>query len=76
MAIKVVQPTRADMAKCVARFGELVPCSTGVVDMGLLPESERTFLNVLGFSQPKGEGQFCFLNAIAICIPAGMMRTI
>lgn len=58
MAITVIQPTRAEMAKCVARFSDLVPCNTGVVDMGLLPESERTFLNVLGFSQPKGEGQF------------------
>ena len=58
MAIKIVQPTRAEMSKCVARFSELVPCKTGVVDMGLLPESERTFLNVLGFSQPQGDGQF------------------
>ena len=58
MAIKAIQPTRAEMSKCVARFSELVPCNTGVVDMGLLPESERTFLNVLGFSQPQGEGQF------------------
>ena len=58
MAIKTIQPTRAEMSRCVARFSELVPCNTGVVDMGLLPESERTFLNVLGFSQPLGEGQF------------------
>lgn len=58
MAIKVIQPTRAEMEKCVARFNDLIPCNTGVVDMGLLPDSERTFLNVLGFSQPKGEGQF------------------
>ena len=57
MAIKVIQPTRADMAKCVARFSDLVPCNTGVVDMELLPECERTFLNVLGFSQPKEEGK-------------------
>jgi len=58
MAIKTIQPTRSEMSKCVARFSELIPCNTGVVDMGLLPESERTFFNVLGFSQPKGEGQF------------------
>ncbi|MFN0163732.1 MAG: hypothetical protein ACKVQQ_21070 [Burkholderiales bacterium] len=58
MAIQVTQPARAEMARCVARFKDLVPCNTGVVDMGLLPESERTFLNVLGFSQPKGDGQF------------------
>ena len=42
MAIKIVQPTRAEMSKCVARFSELVPCNTGVVDMGLLPESEHS----------------------------------
>jgi quercetin dioxygenase-like cupin family protein len=58
MAINVIQPSRNEMAKCVARFSELIPCKTGVVDMQLLPESDRTFLNVLGFSQPKGEGQF------------------
>ena len=58
MAINVIQPSRAEMSKCVARFADLIPCNTGVVDMQLLPESERTFLNVLGCSQPKGEGQF------------------
>lgn len=48
MAINVNQPSRAEMAKCVARFADLVSCHTGAVDMQLLPESERSFLNVLG----------------------------
>ncbi len=56
MAINVIQPTRAEMAKCLARFGDLTRCDAGVVDMQL-PECQRTFLNVLGFSQPQGEGQ-------------------
>ncbi len=56
MAIKVIQPSRADMAKCLARFSDLTRCDAGVVDMQL-PECRRTFLNVLGFSQPHGEGQ-------------------
>ncbi len=57
MAINVIQPARAEMAKCVARFGDLARCETGLPDMQL-PDCQRTFLNVLGFSQPKGEGQF------------------
>ena len=57
MAIKVVQPSRDAMMKCVARFSDLARCETGLPDMQL-PDCRRTFLNVLGFSQPKGEGQF------------------
>lgn len=57
MAINVIQPARAEMAKCVARFADLKRCSTGLPDM-LLPDCERTFLNVMGFAQPKEEGQF------------------
>lgn len=64
MAIEVTQPTRADMQRCVARFAELRRCSTGLPDMQL-PECERTFLNVLGFSQPKGEGQFSPFGDVA-----------
>ncbi len=57
MAINLIQPARAEMAKCVARFGDLARCETGLPDMQL-PDCQRTFLNVLGFSQPKGAGQF------------------
>ncbi|MBL8386068.1 MAG: cupin domain-containing protein [Burkholderiales bacterium] len=57
MSITVIQPSRAEMQRCVARFSDLTRCSTGLPDMQL-PECERTFLNVLGFSQPKGEGQY------------------
>ena len=57
MPIKVVKPTRAEMDKCVARFSQLERCDSGLPDMQL-PECRRTFLNVLGFRQPKGEGQY------------------
>ena len=57
MAINVIQPSRAELAKCVARFADLKRCNTGLPDM-LLPDCERTFLNVMGFAQPKEEGQF------------------
>ena len=55
--IATVKPSREDLARCVARFDDLVRCDTGLPDMAL-PECRRTFLNVLGFSQPKGEGVF------------------
>ena len=57
MAITVNQPSRDEMTKSIARFSELTRCNTGLPDM-VLPDCQRTFLNVLGFSQPKGEGQF------------------
>ena len=57
MAITVNQPSRDEMTKSIARFSELTRCNTGLPDMAL-PDCQRTFLNVLGFSQPKGEGQF------------------
>ena len=57
MPIAVVKPTRAELDRCVARFGDLQRCDTGLTDMQL-PEGRRTFLNVLGFSQPKAAGQY------------------
>ena len=57
MAITVTQPSRDEMTKSIARFSDLTRCNTGLPDMAL-PDCQRTFLNVLGFSQPKGEGQF------------------
>lgn len=64
MAIEVIQPPRAEIDRCVARFKDLQRCSTGLPDMQL-PECERTFLNVLGFSQPKGEGQYSPFGDVA-----------
>ena len=57
MAIANVKPPRREMQRCIARFENLQRCDTGLPDMAL-PECRRTFLNVLGFSQPKGEGVF------------------
>ena len=57
MAITVTQPSCDEMTRSVARFSDLTRCNTGLPDMAL-PDCQRTFLNVLGFSQPKGEGQF------------------
>lgn len=57
MTIDVIQPSREEMQKCVARFSDLERCNTGLPDM-TLPECRRTFLNVLGFNQPKGDGLF------------------
>lgn len=57
MPIQTTRPSRADMLACVARFDELQRCETGLPDMQL-PECRRAFLNVLGFDQPKGDGQF------------------
>lgn len=57
MPITVTKPTTQEMEKCVARFADLSRCDTGLPDMQL-PECKRTFLNVLGFDQPKGDGQY------------------
>jgi hypothetical protein len=53
MAIPIVKPTLAELQKGIARFSELKGVTTGIPDMKL-PEYHRAFLNVLGFSQPKG----------------------
>ena len=57
MAITVTQPSCDEMTRSVARFSDLTRCNTGLPDMALA-DCQRTFLNVLGFSQPKGDGQF------------------
>ena len=57
MTINVIKPSTQDMLMGLARFSELSRCSTGLPDMGL-PEARRTFLNVLGFEQPEGEGAY------------------
>jgi len=56
MAVPIIKPSLAEVRKGIARFSELERCTTGIPDM-LLPEFQRTFLNVLGFSQPKGVGK-------------------
>ena len=56
MTTQIVKPSLAEVQKGIARFSELERCQTGIPDM-LLPEFNRTFLNVLGFSHPKGTGK-------------------
>ena len=65
MATPIVKPTLAEVQKCIARFSELGRVTTGIPDM-LLPEFNRTFLNVLGFSQPKGVGKVSPFRADAV----------
>ena len=55
MSIPVIKPTLAELEKCIARFSKLERCTTGIPDMQL-PECQRTFLNVLGFSQTVSSG--------------------
>lgn len=56
MTIEIIKPERSDVLKCVARYNELTPITTGLPDMQL-EQCKRTFLSVLGFEQPKGEEQ-------------------
>ena len=55
MSIPVIKPTLAELDKCIARFSKLERCSTGIPDMAL-PECQRTFMNVLGFSKTVSSG--------------------
>jgi len=55
MSIPVIKPTLAELDKCIARFSKLERCSTGIPDMAL-PECQRTFMNVLGFSKVVSSG--------------------
>ena len=57
MSIKVIKSSAQEMERSTARFADLTRCSEGLPDMGI-PESQRTFLNVLGFEQPKGDGAY------------------
>jgi len=57
LTITIIKPETHDVLKGLARFSDLTRCSTGLPDMPL-PEAQRTFLNVLGFEQPMGEGQY------------------
>jgi mannose-6-phosphate isomerase-like protein (cupin superfamily) len=55
MSIPVVKPNRSEMLKCVARFKDLVRNEGGLPDADL-PGYERTFMNILGFKPPEGDG--------------------
>lgn len=57
MTIEIVKPEPAVVMKGVARYRELNGVSTGLPDMDL-PACKRTFYNVLGFVQPKGEEEY------------------
>jgi hypothetical protein len=50
-----IRPTRADMMKRVARFGELVGFDGGLPD-SQMPGCERILYNVIGFQPPGDEG--------------------
>ena len=56
MTIEIIKPQRSEVLKCVARYNELNPITTGLPDMQL-EQCKRTFLSVLGFEQPRGEEQ-------------------
>lgn len=56
MPIPVYKPKRAEIEKCVARFKEIAPINSGLPDMAL-ESCQRSFYNVLGFSQPESEGE-------------------
>ncbi len=52
MAITVIRPSRDEILRGVARFGEIKGVTGGLPDM-VLPECRRTFYNVLGFDMPE-----------------------
>ncbi len=56
MSLPVSKPTRAQVLKGVARFGDLRPVSTGLPDMAF-EDCRRSFYSVLGFEQPTGEAE-------------------
>jgi len=55
LTIPIVKPSLAELNKCIARYSELERCTKGIPDMDL-PECQRTFLNVLGFSKTVTSG--------------------
>jgi len=57
MTIEIIRPVRDEVLRGVARFKELSGVSTGLPDMEL-PNCNRTFYNVLGFTQPTGEEEY------------------
>jgi len=57
MAITVIKPSRDEILRGVARFGEIKGVSGGLPDM-ILPECRRTFYNVLGFDMPAREDTY------------------
>lgn len=57
MTLTVIKPKRDEMLKCLARFDKLERINTGLPDMPL-DGCHRTFLSVLGFQQPKKDGEY------------------
>lgn len=55
MTIPVVRPSRAEITSCIARFRDLTRNEGGLPDADL-DGYKRTFLNVVGFKPPEGEG--------------------
>ena len=64
MAIAVHKPKREDMLKCVARFDDITPADSGLPDQEI-DGYRRTFYNVLGFSQPAGDGSYSPVGDVA-----------
>lgn len=56
MPIAIRKPSRAEAAKWVARFKDILEVTTGLPDMDI-EGYRRGFLSVLGFDQPDGEKQ-------------------
>ena len=55
MTIPVVRPSTEEIHKCVARYKDLRRNEGGLPDADL-PGYKRTFLNIMGFKPPEGEG--------------------
>ena len=55
MTIPVVRPSKEEINKCVARYKDLRRNDGGLPDADL-PGYKRTFLNIMGFKPPEGEG--------------------
>ncbi len=55
MPIPVVRPSREEITRCVARYRDLTRNEGGLPDADL-PGYKRTFLNIMGFKPPEGEG--------------------
>ncbi len=64
MAILVHKPKREDILKCVARFDDITPADSGLPDQEI-DGYRRTFYNVLGFSQPAGDGSYSPVGDVA-----------
>lgn len=55
MTISVARPSKSEIHRCIARFRDLT-CNEGGLPDADLPGYKRTFLNIIGFKPPEGEG--------------------